>query len=85
MVDAFAGVPYLMTAEEALDLLKVMASNDHQLPFDKGPENKGVYELDTLNAILVNNATLQQQVTNLSKQLEKMQMNPVVVAQEPTT
>ena len=73
IVDAVAsGSLYMKIAKECIELLEIMVSNDYQFSFERGHEKKGVYELDTLNAIYVDNAALKQQVANLSKQLEKI-------------
>ena len=61
MIDASTGSSlYMKITNETFGLLKVMASNDHHCLSNNGPMKNGVYELDTLNAILAINATLQK-------------------------
>ena len=40
--------------KEALELIKIMALDVYQAPFEKGQVKKRVYELDILNQLLAN-------------------------------
>ena len=68
MIDASAKVSlYTKTPEEGLQLIETMVVNDCQLPPDRAVVKKGVMKLDTLNAILAQNASIAHQITNLTK------------------
>lgn len=78
MVDrSTRGSLYTKTLEEGYQLIETMASNDYQLPSNRVVVKKGVMGLDTLSAILAQNASIAPQMTNLTKQLNEMKVNVV--------
>ena len=84
IIDTYAnGSTNTKTSHKALDLIEIMASNCYQVLVEKGQVKKEVYELDTLNTLLANNETLQQQPVNLTKYLENMHKKPVALIHTP--
>lgn len=62
------------TPDEAMES---MAGNYHWSTHDQNINRRGVLELDTLNAILVQNQALSQQVASITKQLGQVQVGAV--------
>ncbi|KAI4297463.1 hypothetical protein L6164_037352 [Bauhinia variegata] len=78
MVDAAAGGALnFKTPEQAWDLLEMMANNDYQRQGERVVVKKGIMEVDTLNALLAQNKIMTQQLANLSKKVEGLNISAV--------
>lgn len=78
MVDAFAyGSLNNKTPEEAMQLIETMAANNYSTPNQRGMGKRGVMELNTLDAILIQNKALSQQLAYITKQLGQVQIGAI--------
>ncbi|KAI4332189.1 hypothetical protein L6164_017119 [Bauhinia variegata] len=65
------------TPEQAWNLLEMMANNDYQRQGERVVAKKGIMEVDTLNALLAQNKIMTQQLANLSKKVESLNISVV--------
>ncbi|KAI4346011.1 hypothetical protein L6164_013094 [Bauhinia variegata] len=80
MVDtAASGALNFKTPEQAWDLLEMMANNDYQRQGERAVVKKGIMEVDTLNALLAQNKIMTQQLANLSKKVEGLNICAVSI------
>ncbi|MED6128689.1 hypothetical protein PIB30_100418 [Stylosanthes scabra] len=74
LLDSSAGGPLqLKIPEEAMELIELVANNQYMFTSDRCMK-MGVMEVDTMDAILAQNKAIAQQLTNLNKKIEKLEV-----------
>ncbi|MED6142478.1 hypothetical protein PIB30_114095, partial [Stylosanthes scabra] len=56
-----------------MELIELVANNQYMFTSDRSMK-RGVMEVDTMNAILAQNKAIAQQLTNLNKKIEKLEV-----------
>ncbi|XP_027903621.1 uncharacterized protein LOC114163516 [Vigna unguiculata] len=86
ILDAAAGGTMMsVDAEQATRIIEALASTDHQAQHNRQTvQRKGVLDLSTTDAILVQNKILTQQIEALTKQMSKLPEQLQVVQSSPS-
>ncbi|MED6150051.1 hypothetical protein PIB30_068450 [Stylosanthes scabra] len=74
----------LKTPEEAMELNELVANNQYMFTSDRSMK-RGVMEVDTMDAILAQNKAIAQQLTNLNKKIEKLEVASMGTQGETST
>ncbi|MED6166604.1 hypothetical protein PIB30_110966, partial [Stylosanthes scabra] len=70
--------------EEALELIEIVANNQYMFTSDRSMK-RGVMEVDTMDAIFAQNKAIAQQLTNLNKKIENLEVASMGTQGETST